>query len=304
MANATQAIWTHAQAQPEAVALRVDGDEWTFRDLRDETTRWAGRLLQAGVNPGDRVLLAGRTQADWVFAYHGILAIGAIAVTVNPDSTNPELQYFLDDSGAVLALLGRSTQDQLSRSGERLPTPTLSLDDKAEAGFPEVLPRSVDPDDGAVIMYTSGTTGQPKGAQLTHDGICKSAHSVIGAIEVTAADHFGTALPLFHVFGQVTILRTAYEAGIPVTLMSRFDPRALLETASRHRVTLMCGVPTMWNAMTHVGPEVDSLGFSALRLALSGGAGLPTTVAAQFDARFGCEILAGYGLTETAGAGA
>lgn len=305
MVNASQPIWAHAHARPDAVALRIDGQEWTFGALRDESAAWAGRLLEAGVAPGDRVLLAAGTQADWVFAYHGILAAGAIAVTVNPASTFHELRYFLDDSGSVLALAGDETHAHVSLAGDELGVPVWKVNDATDRpGAPVDLPHEVEPDDGAVIMYTSGTTGQPKGAQLTHRGIQGSARSVIEVIEITPDDHFGTALPLFHVFGQVTILRTAYEAGIPLTLLTKFDAVALLETAARHGVTLLAGVPTMWNAMANAGPEVDSLDVSRLRLALSGGAGLPTKVAAQFDERFGCEILAGYGLTETAGVGA
>jgi len=304
MSNATQALWDHAEARPDVVALRVDGEEWTFGDVRRASAQWAGRLLEAGIGPGDRVLLAAGTRADWVFAYHGILAVGAIAVTVNPDSTAHELAYFLDDSGAALALLGDRTRERVEQSDRVLDVTVWTLDPQQPAAVPSDLPRAVEPDDGAVIMYTSGTTGQPKGAQLTHHGIVGSARSVIEAIEITGADHFGTALPLFHVFGQVTILRTAYEAGLPVTLMSRFDADGLLTTAARHGVTLLAGVPTMWNAMVNTGPESDALDLSALRLALSGGAGLPTQVAQRFEERFGCQIIAGYGLTETSGAGA
>lgn len=305
MANAALPIWTHARTQPDAVALRIDGDAWTFRDLRDASAAWAARLLEAGVAPGDRVLLAAGTRAEWVFAYHGILAVGAIAVTVNPGSTRSELRYFLEDSGAVLALADGTTHTHVMEAGEELQVPVWNLNELDASPETEAdLPRSVEPDAGAVIMYTSGTTGQPKGAQLTHHGIQGSAKSVIEAIEITSDDHFGSALPLFHVFGQVTIIRTAYEAGIPVTLLTKFDATALLETAARHGVTLLAGVPTMWNAMANVGPDVDSLDLSPLRLALSGGAGLPTEVATRFDERYGCEILAGYGLTETAGVGA
>ncbi|RLV55342.1 AMP-dependent synthetase [Aeromicrobium phragmitis] len=305
MGNAVEAIWTHATTRPEAVALRVDGDEWTFGQLRNASQQWAARLLDAGVAPGDRVLLAGGTQADWVFAYHGVLAVGAIAVTVNPHSTEAELGYFLHDCGATLALVADATHDAVAAAAAELDVPAWRLGEGArDLPVPADLPRTVAPDSGAVIMYTSGTTGKPKGAQLTHHGIRGSAQSVIEAIEVTDDDHFGTALPLFHVFGQVTVMRTAYEAGVPITLMSKFDARALLETAARHRVTLLAGVPTMWTAMANAAPDIDDLDFSCLRLALSGGAGLPTKVADQFDARYGCEILAGYGLTETAGAGA
>ncbi len=305
MANGIQAVWAHAQRRPDAVALRVDGAAWNYREFRDESSRWAGRLLAAGVKPGDRVLLTGGTRAEWVFAYHGILAIGALAVTVNQGSTIPELRYFLEDSGAVLALADDGTWDKATRAAGELDVRIQKLTDPAAPGeVPIDLPRDVAPDAGAVIIYTSGTTGQPKGAQLTHHGLRASAQSLGSVLEVTQDDHFGTALPLFHVFGQVTILRIAYEFGSSVTLMSKFDATALLETAERYGITVLAGVPTMWNAMANLGTEVDSLDLSALRIAVSGGAGLPLEVASRFERRYGCEILAGYGLTESAGAGA
>lgn len=304
MSNAVAPLWSHAQARPDEVALRIDDREWTFGELRDHSARWAARLVDAGLQRGERVLLAAGTRASWVFAYHGILAAGGIAVTVNPASTVPELQYFMADSGARIALSAGDDLPRVVAAGEGLETVVWDLDEPTGSDLAGLDPVDVDPSDGAVIMYTSGTTGKPKGAQLTHHGIGKGAEAVIQVLEMTPEDKVGTALPLFHVFGQVTVMRTAYEIGVPLTLRTKFDAETLLRTAAAYGITILAGVPTMWNAMVNTGPEIDELDLSSLRLACSGGAGLPMRVAEAFEERFDCPILAGYGLTETAGAGA
>jgi long-chain acyl-CoA synthetase len=153
-------------------------------------------------------------------------------------------------------------------------------------------------------MYTSGTTGRPKGAELSHQNLVLSGQAVVEALGVSSEDRWASALPLFHVFGQVTVMRTVLHVGATLTLVPKFDGGALLDVTVDHRISVLSGVPTMWNAMVNVDREFEPGAFDDLRWAVSGGAGLPGEVSRAFLERFGCELLSGYGLTETTAAGA
>jgi long-chain acyl-CoA synthetase len=158
-------------------------------------------------------------------------------------------------------------------------------------------------DDTASILYTSGTTGQPKGAQLTHGNLTATATAFRLAYGITPADRAGTALPLFHVYGQVCVLGTLLHAGGSVSLLPRFDADELLDMLRREQLTFIAGVPTMWNAMLRAtGAGAGPTDFRGLRLASSGGASLPVEVMSEFEHRFGCAISEAYSLTETTGA--
>src|SRR5699024_2884766 len=145
-------------------------------------------------------------------------------------------------------------------------------------------------------------TGTPKGAVLTHGNLLGCGAGLSEALDLTADDRLGTALPLFHVFGQAAVMCTIYSACGSLSLLRPFDPAALLRMAADQRLTGLAGVPTMWNAMLHAETEVTAEDLSSLRLACSGGAALPLEVAKAFRDRFGALVLDGYGLSETAGA--
>src|SRR5206468_11906127 len=129
-----------------------------------------------------------------------------------------------------------------------------------------------DDGDNAVILYTSGTTGRPKGAQLTHGNLIACAEIFTEVLEVTPEDRMGTALPLFHVFGQAVVMGTVLRAGASLSILPRFDAEELLALLRRDRLTVMAGVPTMWNALLHAAAGADPSDFAGLRLAASGGA--------------------------------
>jgi long-chain acyl-CoA synthetase len=308
MSNAAQAAWDHGTADPDRIALRGAGAPWTYGRLRERAAAVAARLRAAGVGPGDRVLLVAPSVPEFAGAYYGIHAAGAVAVTANTMSTRPELEYVGTDAGVALVLGWHEVTPAPQEAAAALDVPFWSLEEDlagfdADADAPLDAPVAREDLDDAVILYTSGTTGRPKGARLTHGNLIACAEIFAEVLEVAPDDRMGTALPLFHVFGQAVIMGTALRAGASLSVLARFDPVALLDLLRRDRLTMMSGVPTMWNALLHApAGESDKEDFATLRLAASGGAAMPAEIMNAFEERFGCVILEGYGLSETTGA--
>ncbi|MBC9227447.1 AMP-binding protein [Aeromicrobium sp. 636] len=303
--NTVDRLWSHAENTPDAIAVRVADESWTYGRLRDLIATWAARLDRAGISAGDRVLLVAPTSQEFVVVHHAVAAIGAIGVTVNSTSTAAELEYFLTDAECALAIAWHETQDVARRAAEATGIDLWVL----EAGDVEIdvspdlqLPRPMAEDDTSVLLYTSGTTGKPKGAELTHGNIVACAEIIAGALESDSSDRVGTALPLFHVFGQVCVMASTFAVGASLSLLRPFSGPGLLQMAAAHRLTVLAGVPTMWNAMLHADVDVSREDLAGLTHALSGGAALPLAVADAFRERFGCRVLDGYGLSETTGA--
>jgi long-chain acyl-CoA synthetase len=303
MVNAVDTIWQHAAERGSSLAVIGDGVSWTYEDLRRRITSWAARLRDAELAHGDRVLLMSVTSAEYVAVYHGILAAGGIAVTVNPTSTVAELTHFLADSGARLVIAGPGCEAAAKAVAQPAGVERWSLASHTIRENRQLEPEDMPADAGAAIIYTSGTTGRAKGAELSHGGIVASARSIAEALDITKHDRWASALPLFHVFGQVTVMRTVLQAGATMAILSKFDPAALLDMTISNRITILAGVPTMWNAMTNVSQTYERSDFTSLRIAVSGGAGLPREISRAFEKRFGVALLSSYGLTETAAAG-
>ncbi|MBO2458090.1 long-chain-fatty-acid--CoA ligase [Actinomadura violacea] len=307
MNNTAEALWRHAQATPGSVALRDDaGVSWTYRTLHDRVAALAASLREAGVRPGDRVLLVAPAVPEFAVAYYGIHAAGAIAVTANTMSTSHELHYIGQDAGVALVLGWNRIAPGPAETATRLDVPYWPI----ATGMPDLIagsdpgrPHPTGADDTAVILYTSGTTGRPKGAQLTHGNLDSCAAMIRQAHEVTAADRCLSALPLFHVYGQACVMNTVIQAGAGLSLLPRFTPEGMLALLHRDEPTFMAGVPTMWNALLHAAAGQRPADFTGLRHAASGGASLPGEVMYAFQEHFGCAVLEGYGLTETTGAG-
>jgi long-chain acyl-CoA synthetase len=303
--NVAESTWRHAAATPARVALRAGTREWTYERLRDGAAMLAGQLIAEGTSPGDRVLLVAPSVPEFAAAYLGIHAVGAIAVTPNVMSTVPELEYVVVDAGCSLVIawheVGPAAASVAHSTGLRFRRLTEDLDG-AWAGSPVGTPHERNADDTAAILYTSGTTGAPKGAQITERNLRSCAEVFGEVLELSEADRIATALPLFHIFGQAVILGSALLAGASVSLQARFDPDALVELVRRDRSTVLAGVPTMYSAMLGSGADAGPDDFAGLRLAASGGASLPGEILRRFEARYGCAILEGYGLTESTGA--
>jgi long-chain acyl-CoA synthetase len=306
MSNAAQAVWDHASADPDRIALRGAGEPWSYGHLRERAAAFAAQLAAEGVRAGDRVLLVCPSVPEFAAAYYGIHAAGAVAVTANTMSTRPELEYLGGDAGCSLVVDWHEVGPAAAEAAEALGIARWALQDELAdvpaSPTPGAEPHATADDDDAVILYTSGTTGRPKGAQLTHGNLIACATVFNEVLEFSPEDRFGTALPLFHVFGQAVVMGTTLRAGATLSLLARFDAEGLLDLLRRDGLTVMAGVPTMWNALLHAAGDRTPEDFATLRLAASGGASLPAEVMRAFEERFGCVILEGYGLSETTGA--
>ena len=306
MSNAAEAVWDHATADPGRVAIRGAAEPWTYGRLRQRAAAVAAGLRDAGVHPCDRVLLVAPSVPEFAGAYYGIHAAGAVAVTANTMSTRRELEYVATDAGVSIVLAGHEVAAAPAEAATALGVPHWSLRPEHADAWSEApldAPHATADGENAVILYTSGTTGRPKGAQLTHGNLIACAEIFAEVLEVTPEDRMGTALPLFHVFGQTVVMGTVLRCGASLSLLARFAAEGLLGLLGRDRLTMMAGVPTMWNAVLHAPAAASDAGdFASLRLAASGGAAMPAEVMNAFEQRFGCVILEGYGLSETTGA--
>lgn len=303
MSGTAELMWRWADTTPDAPALREGERAWTFAQLRTGIRGAMEELTRRGVRPGDRVLVVVPTSAEFVLTYHAVLALGATAVTVNPLCTQRELTHFVQDAGCTFAIGWHEGSQALTATAQECGLQTWVLEPGCvpqPEGAPDPAP--VATDDPAVLLYTSGTTGAPKGAILTHGNLLGCGASLAEALDLGPRESMGTALPLFHVFGQSSVMFTVYTAGGCLSLQRPFDPAGLLRMAADQQLTAVAGVPTMWNAMLHADTDVTPQDLTSLRLACSGGAALPLQVAKAFRERFGAVVLDGYGLSETAGA--
>src|SRR6201996_8297383 len=286
------------------VAVRVDDAAMTYRALDEASARVAGLLHERGLKPGDRVGIMMPNVAEVPVVYYGVLRAGGVVVPMNPLLKAREVAYYLGDSGAGLVFAWHSFADQARGGADQVKAESIVVDG---AGFPGLL-ASVTPDfhlvdtgdeDTAVILYTSGTTGHPKGAELTHGNLISNTEVARNAVGRPRPDDviFG-GLPLFHVFGQTVALNVAVASGACLTLLPRFDAEHALQIIAGHRVTVFEGVPTMYVALLHQ-PDRKDYDTSALRMCISGGAALPVEVLRGFEEAFGVPVLEGYGLSET-----
>lgn len=315
MTSVFDPIRHHAEANPESIAVRGgppggDAELWTYGRLSDAALRYAVALRDAGLTPGDRVLLVAPSVPEFVVAYMGIQAVGCVAVTINTMSTRAEAQYILADAQCYLAIVWHELGPAIAYAATEASIPMWTLAAGAEVASEDELaaaqgvPTDRAPTDTAAILYTSGTTGRPKGAQLTVANLLAAGEIANEVSKGASEDRIGTGLPLFHVFGQASVMMASFVIGGSMSLLGRFDPEAMLQLLRRDTLTVMCGVPTMWNAMLHTAARAtDATDFASLRIAVSGGASLPGEIARAFEARFGCTILEGYGLTETTALG-
>ena len=305
--NLSRLLRRAAQQAPDKVALLHGvtsvSDSIDYATLDAETDRVAHGLAALGVQPGDRVALALHNVVHFVSAYLGALRAGAVAVPLNTMLTATEVLDILRDSGTTLVLGAQPFADVVAEAARvledspRVVVAPFGDFPALDAPFEEV---ARDEDDLAVLAYTSGTTGSPKGVMLSHGNLLANLRQQMAIPEahVTSDDVLLLALPLFHIFGlNVTLGLVIHNAATGI-LLERFEPVPSLGVIQDHRVSVIFGAPPMYFAWTSVA-GADQYDLSSVRFANSGAAPLPATVLTRFKSLFGVDIYEGYGLTET-----
>jgi long-chain acyl-CoA synthetase len=289
-----------AREHGDRPAVRLNEVVLTYAELLDRAGRVAAGLQRAGLKPGDRVGLVMPNIIAYPVSFYGVLIAGGVVVPMNPLLKGREVEYYLKDSGAAM-VIGFDPSSAEAKIGCEAAGARFFAADTVQPGElvgdgEPIAPVECADSDTAVILYTSGTTGQPKGAELTHHNLVRtSARSIL---VIDSDDVIMGCLPLFHVFGLTCGMNAAIAVGASLTLIPRFDPAAVLQMIERDRVTVFEGVPTMYSALLNQ-PGREQADVSTLRTCVSGGAALPVEVLRAFEKAFGCAILEGYGLSET-----
>lgn len=325
MLNLSIFLEDSARSYPDRDAIVAGGQRLSYAQVEARANQVANLLISRGITAGDKVALACPNLPWFPVIYYGILKTGAVVVPLNVSLKGREIAYHLQDSeataffcyegspelptaaeGAVglrqtgtcrhfFVIPAGTTDSATTSDGEPLAQALEGQSDHFDSAPTEST-------DTAVILYTSGTTGTPKGAELTHANLvlnALTAHRLIGSTD--AVDTHLIALPLFHSFGQTLQMHTAFAAGATVILMPRFEPHTAATILATQSVTHFAGVPTMWHGLLAVLQQTDQLAQVAanLKLALSGGAAMPVELQRQIQEKLGVKVLEGYGLSET-----
>lgn len=324
MLNLASFLENSARERPDKTALVFGPYRFTYKELNAMANQVANALVADGIKPGDKVALTCPNLPYFPICYYGILKAGATVVPLNVLLRKREFVYHLSNSDAVAHICFMGTPELpllqeahpafqevdscksmwvITVPGVESPIPGLpTLMEKMAAQPPIFDTVQTDVNDTAVILYTSGTTGYPKGAELTHSNLVMNA--MIGST-LAAWDENDISLvvlPLFHSFGQSSQMNVNVYQGGTIVLLPRFDAGAVLKAFQDENITIFAGVPTMyWDILNH--PEVDSFDLAKIkanmRLGISGGAAMPVELLKRFEDKFGVTILEGYGLSET-----
>jgi long-chain acyl-CoA synthetase len=302
--NLASLLTESAGRTPGAAAIRLGEAELSYCELDDRSARLATLLRKKGFEQGDRVGVMLPNVPEFPVAYYGVLRAGGVVVPMNVLLKRREIAFYLEDSGAELLLAWHGFAEEAREGAAEVGAETIEVEPASFAGtLAELEPTSsladTAEDDTAVILYTSGTTGKPKGAELTHENLFRNADvSSRTTSEISQGDVVLGGLPLFHSFGQTVAMNASLKVGACLTLVPKFDPGEALATMQRDGVTHFYGVPTMYGALLH-HPERESFDTSKLRICITGGASMPVEVLRGFEDAFGAKVMEGYGLSET-----
>ncbi|MFC5604112.1 fatty acid--CoA ligase family protein [Sporosarcina koreensis] len=321
--NLVTQVYETSKLQPGKTAYHFMGKDTSYAELDQSVSMFASALQGLGIEKGDHIALLLGNTPHFLISLYATMRIGATAIPINPIYSPDEISYILhnSDAKAVIALdqllplvekaapLFPSVEHYIicemsADIGERV----AALPDKAKAkvklfsklittGRPDLEPIEVDENETAVILYTSGTTGRPKGAMLTHKNLYSNARDVADYLGFSEHDRVVATLPVFHVFALTVVVNAPLLKGATIVLVPRFSPSDVFETIKEQKATVFAGVPTMYNFLYQF-PDGDPADFNTIRLAISGGASLPVALLHNFEDKFNVRISEGYGLSE------
>ena len=295
------------------VALVFKGVEFTYNRLNDLSAKLANGLKGLGVEPGDRVTLYSQNRWEWIIGYYAVLRLGAVINPINVMLTPDEVVYVTKDCGAKVLLtsvdkgtpiIARQSETPLQHIilfGNELPAGAVSFNQlisENDSNLPEL---DIDPLAMSTIGYTSGTTGHPKGAMLSHQAIVLNSALTSNLHARTGDDICYTSLPCAHVYGNV-VMNGAFFLGGKLVLHDRFEPAETMELIQTYGATVFDGVPTMYFFML-AQPDFDRFDLSSLRLCAVGGQTMPEPKMREVEDRFGCPLIELWGMTELGGLG-
>ena len=305
-----------AQQHPDTIALKLDDYTMSYDVLSASVKRVANLLRSKGIERGDKVAIMLPNTPHFPLLYYGILSVGATVVPLNCLLKAAEIQYQLEDADVTVFFTWKLFEDEAAKAFLNVDTcrhlvvvstpDDMSKPKVGEAFMPLFMSASSESDieqttaeDTAVILYTSGTTGQPKGAELTHFNIFFNAlFAKDQLVRAQPGDVGLVVLPLFHSFGQTCVMNVGLLSGSTLTMLPTFDTVKTMEIIQRDKVSFFAAVPTMFFWMLNL-ENADQYDLSSLRMVVSGGSALPVEVLEKFKQRYGVRILEGYGLTET-----
>ncbi|MFF4587541.1 long-chain fatty acid--CoA ligase [Streptomyces sp. NPDC001388] len=297
-----------AARRPDHSAVIHESEHVTYGWLWEQARRYAAALRANGVRPGDRVAMLLVDTPQFPVVYFGVLAAGAVAVPLNVMSTASEIDHVLTDADARFLVCATSLLARAREAAEPLgtvlltvgpgPAGTVDLENAAQGTAPVDDCAVREPDDVAVVFYTSGTTGEPKGVMLTHRNILYNVERMVTTPYMFRSDDVLLGcLPLSHGFGQICGMLTGFRAGISIVMMPRFSGREALALMTEHRCTVFMGVPTMYAKLLDAVAQGEQV--PRLDRVYSGGSALPVKTLEEVRSAFGCPVYEGYGMTET-----
>lgn len=290
------------------VALIHEEKHISYSSLNGAVNTLGGRLRKAGLDKGDRIALMLPNCPEFVIAYFAIQKIGAVAVTVNTVSTPYELQHLLENSDAKCLITSEAMADKFEAIRAKLPLcKTLLLSDGpgVEASLGDAAAVSpfrfdtadTEADDPAVMIYTSGLTGRPLGAVLTHRNLRTQADLLMTVCQATENDRGLAVIPCFHSFGAVVNMLCAIRVGASMVLTERSSPESILGLIEKEKVTYVAAVPRLFIGMI-MQEGTEKFDVSSLKFCITGGAAMPVEMFSLFEKKFAVKIMEGYGLTE------
>ena len=320
--NLVSSVRQTALEQPTKTAYHFMGTDTSYAEFDQSISCFASALRELGVEKGDHVALLLGNTPHYLISLYATMRLGATAIPINPIYTPDEISYILQNSDAkavialdmLLPLIEKvagafpnvltyvicettpEVEGKIAALPEGVRKKMKPFTQLINASSPDVVPVDISPDDNAIILYTSGTTGRPKGAILTHENLFSNARDTADYLGFSDSDKVVATLPVFHVFALTVVVNAPLLKGATILLVPRFTPQDVFDIVKNHQATVFAGVPTMYNFLYQSQANVED--FSTIRLAISGGSSLPVALLHNFEDRFNVRVSEGYGLSE------